>query len=239
MVFAYSLRVVAKVILLRHAHSIANDKGILAGRLSGVHLSAEGHRQSEKLIARIGNSEFTTISLSPMQRCHDTVAPWLKTTSSKNLTSLTIEDGLNEVDYGDWSGRKLSTLSRDPLWKVIQSTPSKVTFPSGEKIAAMQKRAVATVLEKIKAEPKGSHLFVSHGDVIKSLIAHFLEMKLDNFQKLLVDPASISILDIDTSGARLTVYNDSESEVSRHINSGKSRKSILGGGAGLRGRSKK
>lgn len=229
----------AKIVLLRHAHSTANNSGILAGQISGISLSAAGIGQSQELMQRIGRSKFDSIRVSPMQRCEETISPWISSRFSSGLEKYSIDDGLIEMDYGSWSGRKLSTLRREPLWKIIQATPSKVKFPDGERFTSMQKRALASVQSAVKSKKNGTHLFVSHGDVIKAIIAGLIDLKLDNFQSLVIDPASISILDVDAHGARLIMFNDSKSSIETLLKAEKTPKTLLGGGAGSQGGKKK
>ena len=221
----------ARLILLRHAHSIANEAGTLSGQLPGISLSKKGLKQAESLVERIGKSSFDSIRVSPMQRCHETIAPWLASSYSKGVSDYQIDDGIIEVNYGSWSGRKLRSLSREPLWKVIQSTPSLVKFPDGERIKAMQGRAMRSIESAYASKKKGTHLFISHGDVIKAIVAKLLEIKLDNFQSLVVDPASITILDYDGKSARLLTFNDTSSLLAPMTSLQGAPKVLLGGGS--------
>jgi len=230
--YRVSLRVVAKIVLLRHAHSTANSAGILSGQLSGVSLSKDGLRQANELAERIGATAFDSIRVSPMQRCEETIAPWMASKFSRGIKNYHLDDGLIEMNYGTWSGRKLSGLRREPLWKLIQSTPSKVQFPNGERFTSMQKRALASVREVAASKKNGAHLLVSHGDVIKAIVAGLIDLKLDNFQSLVIDPASITILDVDSDSARLIMFNDSRTAISPILKARKSPKTLLGGGAG-------
>jgi probable phosphomutase (TIGR03848 family) len=223
---------VAKIVLLRHAHSTANNAGILAGQISGISLSKDGIRQSRELVQRIGKSSFDSVRVSPMQRCEETINPWISSNFSRGLENYLLDDGLIEMNYGSWSGRKLSGLRREPLWKLIQTTPSKVKFPEGERFTAMQKRAIASVQDAVTSKKNGTHLLVSHGDVIKAIIAGLINLKLDNFQSLVIDPASITILDVDAQGARLVMFNDSKSPIGPLLQAKKAPKTLLGGGAG-------
>jgi len=230
---------VAKIVLLRHAHSTANSAGVLSGQLPGVSLSKHGSRQAHELVARIGAITFDSIRVSPMQRCEETITPWVKSKFSRGLDIYLLDDGLIEMNYGTWSGRKLSGLRREPLWKIIQSTPSKVKFPDGERFSSMQKRALDSVHSAVASKKNGSHLLVSHGDVIKALVAGLINLKLDNFQSLVIDPASITILDVDAQGARLIMFNDTKTNIEPLLKADKSAKTLLGGGAGtLRGKKK-
>lgn len=222
----------ARIILLRHAHSIANESGILAGQLPGISLSKKGSQQAIDLVDRIGKVSFDSIRMSPMQRCQETLAPWLESVHSNGLKKFILDEKLIEMNYGSWSGKKLNSLAKQPLWKIIQKTPSKVEFPQGERMTAMQKRAVASIEEAVLEKSKGNHLFVSHGDVIKAMVASLLKMKLDNFQSLVIDPASITMLEYDGQSARLILFNDNLTHLEGSLSGSRPKKMLLGGGAG-------
>jgi probable phosphomutase (TIGR03848 family) len=222
---------VARLVFLRHAHSVANDAGILSGQLPGISLSKRGKSQALLLVNRLGPSEFDSIRVSPMQRCEETIAPWLASKHSRGLKSYEIDEDLIEVDYGTWSGRKLSRLSREKLWKAIQEKPSTVEFPEGEKIKAMQKRALKSIDRALVDKKNGTHLFVSHGDVLKAVVASLLKIKLDDFQSLVIDPASITVIDFDGEKSRLLAFNDSFSPIAPMTSMEKSTKVLLGGGS--------
>lgn len=221
----------ARLVFIRHAHSTANDAGILSGQLPGVSLSKKGMKQAENLVERIGASAFDSARVSPLQRCEETIAPWLNSRYSKGLKSYQIEDALIEMDYGSWSGRKLSSLSREKMWKEIQNRPSTVKFPDGERMRSMQKRALSSVSDAINQKKNGTHLFVSHGDVLKAIVASLLKIKLDDFQSLVIDPASITVIDFDGSKSRLLAFNDSHSPLAPMTTMEKSTKALLGGGS--------
>ena len=229
----------ARIILLRHAHSIANESGILAGQLPGISLSKKGSQQAIDLVDRIGKVSFDSIRMSPMQRCQETLAPWLESAHSNGLKRFILDEKLIEMNYGSWSGKKLNSLAKQPLWKIIQKTPSKVQFPQGERMTAMQKRAVASIEEAVLEKSKGTHLFVSHGDVIKAMVASLLKMKLDNFQSLVIDPASITMLEYDGDNARLILFNDNLTHLEGSLSGSRPKKMLLGGGAGAVRRKKK
>jgi probable phosphomutase (TIGR03848 family) len=222
---------VARLVFIRHAHSTANDAGILSGQLPGISLSKKGKKQAQQLVERLGASEFDSIRVSPMQRCEETIAPWLNSGYSRGLKAYEIDESLIEVDYGSWSGRKLSSLSREKMWKVIQEKPSTVQFPEGERIKAMQKRALSSVLQALEDKKNGTHLFVSHGDVLKALVASLMKIKLDDFQSLVIDPASVTVIDFDGSKSRLLAFNDTHSPIASMTKMEKSTKMLLGGGA--------
>ena len=182
-----------RLVLIRHAHSEANAAGILSGRLPNVHLSEKGLEQSEHLAVRLGNFPVSTLRISPMERCFETISPWINSTVLPNNPRFepVIDQELTEVDYGTWSGKKLAVLSKHKLWKIVQEAPSRMYFPSGEGIAQMQSRAMTSVHEAVATKSKGVAVIVSHGDVIKSIVASALGMHLDEFQRIVIDPASV------------------------------------------------
>ncbi|WP_152314006.1 MSMEG_4193 family putative phosphomutase, partial [Mycobacterium tuberculosis] len=130
------------VILLRHARSTSNTAGVLAGR-SGVDLDEKGREQATGLIDRIGDLPIRAVASSPMLRCQRTVEPLAEALCLEPL----IDDRFSEVDYGEWTGRKIGDLVDEPLWRVVQAHPSAAVFPGGEGLAQVQTRAVAAVRE--------------------------------------------------------------------------------------------
>jgi probable phosphoglycerate mutase len=217
----------ARIVLLRHAHSVANEKNLLAGRTPGIALSKTGKEQALELVDRIGPMKFDEIAVSPMQRCRETIDPWIESTS--NASRVVVDESISEVDYGSWSGKSLASLRRKAQWKVVQDFPSQMIFPEGESLLEMQRRALLGFYRLNSVKGKGSRLLVSHGDVIKSIVAHCLGMHLDQFQRLVIEPASITIIDTDAGISRLVRFNDGKGSLS----SGRStNQSALGGSTG-------
>ena len=196
---------------MRHGHSAANAKDLLTGQLPGIGLSTQGKKQAKALVERIGAGRIDFLHLSPIERCQLTIDPWLRSKYSASLTQLQIVDGISEIDFGSWSGRKLTSLRREPLWKDVQKNPSKVTFPDGESFRKVQKRAIEAVEEIRSVKGDKVHLIVSHSDTIKLIIAHYLQMKLDAFQTLHISQASFSILLSHKTGVSLPVINSNQS----------------------------
>jgi len=221
---------VPKIVLIRHAHSTANALGVLSGRLPGVDLSKSGQAQALRLAERLGKLTISQVRLSPMDRCAQTLSPWLKKYGKS--VEVIIDENLVEVDYGKWSGKKLAVLSRAKLWKRIQSQPSSVTFPAGESLAQMQVRAMRSVHDFFDSDLELT-IMVSHGDVIKAIVASSLGMHLDDFQRIVIDPASITILESNGGPIRLTRLNDNDSSVLEILQSKQKRGHLLGGGKGL------
>ncbi|MBS1693598.1 MAG: MSMEG_4193 family putative phosphomutase [Actinobacteria bacterium] len=183
------------VILLRHGRSTSNTAHTLAGRADGVDLDDKGREQAAAVVERIGALPIRAIVCSPLLRCRRTVEPLA---SALGLEPV-IEDGLSEVDYGSWTGRKLGELVKEPLWAVVQQQPSAAVFPDGEGLAQVQARAVAAVREHdraLRARYDADVLWVActHGDVIKAVVADALGTHLDSFQRITADPASLSVI---------------------------------------------
>jgi probable phosphomutase (TIGR03848 family) len=187
----------ATVILARHGRTTANATGVLAGRTKGVGLDDQGVEQSRAAGQRLAGLALAAIVTSPLERCRQTA----REIGSAQPTRLTVatERGLLECDYGDWTGRELRTLAKEELWRTVQAHPSAAVFPGGESMAAMAARAVEAVRRwdaRIEAEhgPDAVWVAVSHGDVIKAVLADALAMHLDAFQRIVVDPASLSVV---------------------------------------------
>lgn len=214
-----------EVILVRHAHSNANLKGVLAGRDNRVALSPRGKQEAMDLAHFLGRFTFDEVYASPLRRCVETIAPFVANTGHK-VKPL---EGVIEMDYGSWSGKTLAVLSKTELWKSIQGRPSTVRFPKGESFSEMSLRANQSVQEK--SVGKKRILIVSHGDVIKSIVAFQLGLALDLFQRISIDPASVTILKMPNSQI---IQVNSTSHLSKSTGSGRSArdKYSLGGGQG-------
>lgn len=214
------------IYLLRHGHSTANAKSILAGRDSSVSLSPRGIEQAQSVMRELESRKFANIYSSPMPRCLETLKPLVNKTKLKIVKI----DGLIEMEYGDWSGKKLLALSRKKMWSEIQSRPSLVRFPNGESFTEMQGRALESI--KKAAIPGKDILVCSHGDVIKAIVAGLLGLHLDNFQRLSIDPASITVVDLFADSAQLRLMNSTAHLKEIDTGSANRSKLNLGGGSG-------
>lgn len=166
---------------------------MLAGRTPGVVLDEYGRAQAQALVERLARLPLAAVVSSPLQRCRETVVPLAQ---AREL-GVTLDDRFIEMDYGEWTGRQLRKVAKEPLWKVVQAHPSAVVFPGGEGLAAMQARAVAAVREwdaKLAAEhgPQVLWLVCTHGDIIKAVLADALGVHLDGFQRIVANPGSVS-----------------------------------------------
>lgn len=173
-------------ILIRHGHSTANADGILSGRLPGVQLSERGEREAQELAAAFVDVPVDHVHVSPLERTRQTAALIF------GERVLYDEYGIIECDYGDWSGRPLADLAKEPLWTNVQNEPETVVFPNGESLSAMALRAVDTV-HRLSAN-QGVHAFVSHGDIIKAVVSYASGAPFSKFQRIVIDPCSISVI---------------------------------------------
>ncbi|MEU9503555.1 histidine phosphatase family protein [Streptomyces sp. NPDC048196] len=226
------------LILVRHGRSTANTAGVLAGRAPGVALDERGAAQSAALPARLAQVPLAALVTSPLQRCRETMAPLL---AARPGITLHIDDRISECDYGDWSGRKLAELTDEPLMEAVQQHPSSAAFPGGESMRAMQARAVDAVRDwNARVEQthgaEAIYAMCSHGDIIKSLVADALGMHLDLFQRISVEPCSLTVIRYTRLRpylVRLGDTGDFASLVPREDGGGPAdRDATIGGGAG-------
>ena len=223
------------LILARHGRSTSNTAGTLAGRTPGVALDATGIAQAEAAAARLSDVPLAAAFTSPLERCRQTTKILLR---EKGIRAST-QRGIVEVDYGEWSGRRLAELARKPLWRTVQRQPSAARFPGGESLAEVSARAVTTIrrLDARVAEEHGANaiwLAVSHGDVIKAVLADALGMHLDQFQRILVDPASLSVIWYAEEGVAVLTMNSTSGSLA-HLQSKPRRRNhgaVVGGGVG-------
>ncbi|MEU4512774.1 histidine phosphatase family protein [Nonomuraea bangladeshensis] len=178
--------------LLLARHGLTDLTGpVLAGRTPGVRLSEAGRAQAVALAGRIAGVRLDAIVSSPLERCQETAAA---VAAGRDLPVRTDERFI-ECGYGEWTGRPLKELAKEPLWQVVQAHPSAAAFPGGESVADMQHRAVAAVREwNRRLGEKGVYLVCSHGDVIKSIVADALGLHLDQFQRITADPAALTVI---------------------------------------------
>ncbi|MFZ2511599.1 MAG: MSMEG_4193 family putative phosphomutase [Gordonia sp. (in: high G+C Gram-positive bacteria)] len=204
------------VILVRHGRSTANTSGVLAGRTEGIGLDAHGVSQAGALPGRLTEvlEDLTAVVRSPLQRCAETVAPLITQLGQRagGAAPEVVDERVVEVDYGDWSNRPLRDLASEPLWKTVQQHPAAAVFPGGEGLAEVSRRATTAVraLDKLYGGDDGGRpwLLCSHGDVLKAILADALGMHLDAFQRIVVDPASISVVHYGTARPQVLTVNN-------------------------------
>ena len=225
------------VILLRHGRTTANTSGVLAGWTPGVQLDEAGVEQARAVGERLAKVPLAAIVSSPLERCRQTADA---VAAGRDLV-VQADDRLGEARYGDWTGRTLKELVKEPMWKVVQQHPSAAVFPGpdGEGLAQTQARAVSAVREwNAKLGPGAVWLACSHGDVIKAILADALGLHLDQFQRIVVDPASVSVVTYTETRPFVVRVNDTGGDVSALIPPPKRRRrkassdAAVGGGAG-------
>jgi probable phosphomutase (TIGR03848 family) len=233
----------ATVILVRHGRTTANASGVLAGRTAGVRLDETGADQARRVAERIAGVPLAALVTSPQERCRQTARAIAVARDGEAPRTVT-DRGLAECDYGDWQGRPIRELAKEKLWQTVQRQPSAAVFPGGESMGAMQQRAVSAVRRRdaaIEAEhgPAAVWVAVSHGDIIKSVLADALGMHLDLFQRLHVDPASVSIVQFTPDRPYVLATNSTAGDLSwlkRPAAKARRRRGAdVGGGAGSGG----
>jgi probable phosphomutase (TIGR03848 family) len=235
---------VATVILVRHGRTAANAGGVLAGWTPGVHLDERGREQAAALGERLRPVPLAAIVTSPLERTRETAAAIRAGRDPR--PPLHTDRRVGEAHYGDWTNQPLKNLAKDPLWKVVQSHPSAAVFPGedGEAMAGMSARAVAAVRDwNARLSAPGvdpTYAVVSHGDVIKAIVADALGMHLDDFQRISVDPCSVTVIRYTDLRPFVVRVNDVGGDLSGLVpaakpkgrRGGSSSDAVVGGGAG-------
>jgi len=182
---------VTTVLLVRHGLTATTGQ-VLTGWTPGISLDERGQAQARALAARLAPVQLDAIITSPLDRCRETASAIAEGRDGQRLET---EDRVGECRYGDWTGKPLAELAKDPLWRVVQDHPSAVTFPGGESMRDVQHRAVAAVRawnEVLGAD--ATYLICSHGDVIKAIVADSLGLHLDQSQRIYADPCSLTVI---------------------------------------------
>ncbi|MEN3361913.1 MAG: hypothetical protein V7637_5895 [Mycobacteriales bacterium] len=201
------------VLLVRHGLTKLTGP-VLAGRTLGLGLDERGRAQAATLAQRLAPVPLAAIVSSPLDRCLQTAGA---VAAGRDGAAPQVDARLIEVGYGDWTGRKLAELTKEPLWKVVQQHPSAAVFPGdgGEALAATQARAVAAIRDwNARLGADAVWLACSHGDVIKAVLADALGLHLDQFQRIVVDPCSVSVVNYLPTRPFVIRMNDTGGDVS-------------------------
>jgi probable phosphomutase (TIGR03848 family) len=230
---------VTTVLLVRHGLT-AMTGPVLAGRTPGVDLDERGQLQAARLAERLAGVAINAIVSSPLERCVQTA----QAIASNRETTVETDPRLIECGYGDWTGQEIKKLAKDPLWKVVQAHPSAVTFPGdgGEAMRDAQVRAVDAVRSWNDVLGKdATWVACSHADIIKSVVADALGMHLDTFQRIVIDPCSVTVITYTDLRPFVVRVNDTGTDLATLLAPPKgSRKrakaatsdAVVGGGAG-------
>jgi probable phosphomutase (TIGR03848 family) len=194
-----------QLLLIRHAVNDYVKTGKLAGWIPGVHLNDEGKAQADALGKRLADAPIKQIYASPLERTMETAQAIQQ--YQPNL-SIIVNDEIGEVRYGDWEGMSIATLRSRKMWQVVQEYPSRAYFPNGETMRGAQTRIVNALEGIVTSHPNATIAIVSHADLIKMAVAHFLGIHLDNFQRIEISPASITTLMLGHSRPYVGTVND-------------------------------
>ncbi len=225
------------VVLVRHGRTTANAAGILAGWGTGVLLDDAGVAQATALAGRMADVPLAAVICSPLERTVQTTELLL---AGRDVV-VHHDDRLGECRYGDWTGGELKVLEKQPLWRVVQVHPSAATFPGpdGESIPQMQHRAVAAIRDwNDRLGDDAVYAVVSHGDIIKAILADALGMHLDHYQRITVDPCSVSVVEYTRLRPFVVRTNDTGGDLTglaRRPGRRRRRRSadaVVGGGSG-------
>jgi len=226
---------VSTVLLVRHGLT-AMTGPVLAGRTPNVHLDERGVKQASAVAARIGALPLAAIVTSPMERCVETAEAIRDAQAAPPPWH--VEERLIECGYGDWTGRPLKELAKDPLWKVVQAQPSAVRFPNGEALAEMAARAVAAVRDwDARLGEDAVWVACTHGDIIKAVVADALGLHLDQYQRIVPDPCSVSVIRYTATRPYVMRVNDVGGDLAAYAPPKRRRRgaagdATVGGGAG-------
>jgi probable phosphomutase (TIGR03848 family) len=186
-------------------HGITDQTGKrLYGRRAGVHLSDRGREQAREAADRLAPLRPAAVYSSPLERCMETAEP-IARACRREVVEL---PEVLEVDYGAWAGRSFPALRRTALWRRVHTEPSAVRFPDGESLVETQRRAVEALREAAGRHGRGAVVVVTHGDVIRLAVAHFVGMHMDLYHRLEVGPGSVTVVALDRGGPRLLRLGD-------------------------------
>lgn len=192
------------LLLIRHGENEYVKTGRMAGRLPDVHLNERGQQQAQELAEALAMAPIKAIYSSPMERAVETAMPL----AQKLGMEISIQPGLVESNIGEWAGLELKAARKFPEWKLVQSAPSRFRFPGGESFVEMQSRLVSEIESIARLHKKDEMVAcVSHADPIKLIVAYYMGMPLDHFQRLSCDTGSLSVLALGEAGAALLKLN--------------------------------
>jgi probable phosphomutase (TIGR03848 family) len=192
--------------LIRHGLTAVTGSR-LYGRTPGIHLDERGRRQAAALVERFEGVRLSAVYSSPLERCVETLEPLAAARELEIRTS----DALIEMDAGDWTGRTLPSLRRVKLWNTVQRDPSRFHFPGGESFLDAEARVLDELERIVARHPRGRVVVGTHGDIVRVLISHYTGAHLDQFQRVMADPASVSVVQLGDGMPRILLVNDTGS----------------------------
>lgn len=189
--------------LIRHGLTAVTGSR-LYGRTGGIHLDERGRRQAAALVQRFDGVRLTAVYSSPLERCVETMEPLAAARGLEIRTS----DALVEMDAGDWTGRTLPSLRRTRLWETVQRNPSRFSFPGGESFVDAEARMLDEIERIVARHPRGRVAVGTHGDLVGMLVSHYTGAHLDQFQRVVAEPASVSVVHLGDATPRILLVND-------------------------------
>ncbi len=192
------------LLLIRHASNDYLKAGRLAGWTPGVHLNAQGQAEANTLAQRLNHVALHAIYASPLERAQETA----HAVAQCQQLAVHTRVELGEVNAGEWTGKAIKDLEQTDAWKRMLAQPVDFCLPGGEGIAQVQTRMIVALEQIIAAHPHQTVAIFSHADPIKAVVAHYLGMHLNQFNKIVIDPASVTVFFFDELGAKLFRLND-------------------------------
>ena len=177
-----------------------------AGWIPGIHLNAQGQREADALARRLQHISIHALYTSPLERARDTA----NAVAMCQHLDVNIVPALGDTHVSEWEGKLIKEVEQTETWKQLQSKPVGVRIGGGESIDEVQARTVTAIEKIIAKHPKQIVAVFSHADPIKVIVAHYLKMDLNEFQRILIDPASVTVFFFDEHGAKLFRLNDSD-----------------------------
>jgi probable phosphomutase (TIGR03848 family) len=217
------------VLFVRHGRTPTTGQ-VLPGRAPGLHLADDGRAQAAALAERLGSwaqakaasdgpatsprarplparPVVSAVYASPLERTRETAAPIARRFGLK----VSVDRGLVECDFGEWTGAELKRLAKLPEWSTVQRYPSGFRFPGGESFSGMRARMSDTVAALCRRHPGETIVAVSHADPIKATVSDALGAHLDLFQRIMVSPCSVTAISYHASGPVVLMVNSTGS----------------------------
>jgi broad specificity phosphatase PhoE len=189
--------------LLRHAvHDHPAD--MLCGRMAGVRLGPEGERQAARLAHRFPLDSLDALHTSPIRRCRETAA---SLEAACGLVAI-VDPAAEELDFGDWTGRRFTQLEGDPHWRSWNLDRDHAAAPGGETMGDVRARVVAMLEETLMLHPHDRVAVVTHAEIVRTAVLHVLGLPLQAYDRLEIGPASVTTLCLWPGGGRLIGLND-------------------------------
>jgi broad specificity phosphatase PhoE len=192
----------ALVILVRHGQTDENVSGKISGQ-GPVPLNARGQEQAQLAAEVLTALGVTHLFCSPVVRARQT-AEMLSQHLGLEVAEM---PDLREVGYGEWEGKFFHEIRQSPIAHQVFNDPVNAVFPNGESLPAVQQRGVQVIETVRRQHPQGVLVFVSHGDVIRTVLAHYLDMVFNEYRRINIDLGALSVLELYDDWVRVKTVN--------------------------------